>query len=98
VRARVKRTVKTDSVAAIILAAGASTRSGSPKQLIRLGEETLFERTVRIAVEAGLDPVYGVVSANLPPALSGLLSAAGQMEERREGLSLALSEHLSQAI
>jgi molybdenum cofactor cytidylyltransferase len=53
-------------VAAIILAAGASTRLGSPKQLIRLGSETLLERTVRIAIEAGLAPVYGVVSANLP--------------------------------
>lgn len=58
--------MKADSVAAIILAAGASKRFGSPKQLIRLGVETLFERMVRIAIEAGLDPVYGVVSANLP--------------------------------
>lgn len=57
----------TSSVGAIILAAGASTRLGSPKQLILLGTETLLERTVRIAVEAGLDPVYGVVSADLPP-------------------------------
>lgn len=58
--------MRTNPVAAIILAAGASTRLGTPKQLIRLGTETLLERTVRIAVEAGLDPVYGIVSANLP--------------------------------
>jgi molybdenum cofactor cytidylyltransferase len=59
--------MKTNAVAAIILAAGASTRLGSPKQLIRLGTETLVERTTRIAAEAGLNPIYGVVSANLPP-------------------------------
>jgi molybdenum cofactor cytidylyltransferase len=58
--------VRTNSIAAIILAAGASTRLGSPKQLIRLGTETLLEQAVRIAAEAGLNPVYGVVSANLP--------------------------------
>ena len=59
--------MKTNVVAAIILAAGASTRLGSPKQLVRLGSETLLERAIRIAVEAGLSPVYGVVSENLPP-------------------------------
>jgi CTP:molybdopterin cytidylyltransferase MocA len=58
--------VKIDPVAAVILAAGASTRLGSPKQLIRLGSETLLERTVRIAFEAGLKPIYGVVSPNIP--------------------------------
>ncbi len=57
--------MKTDPVAAIILAAGASTRLGSPKQLIRFGTETLLERTIRMAIEAGLNPIYGVVSANL---------------------------------
>jgi molybdenum cofactor cytidylyltransferase len=54
-----------NSVAAIILAAGTSLRLGTPKQLVRLGAETLLERTVRVAVEAGLSPVYGVVPADL---------------------------------
>lgn len=58
--------MKPNTVAAIILAAGASTRFGSPKQLIQFGTETLLERTARIAVEAGLNPVYGVVSEYLP--------------------------------
>jgi molybdenum cofactor cytidylyltransferase len=53
------------NVAAIVLAAGASLRLGSPKQLIRLGGETLLERAVRVAFEARLDPIYGVVSADL---------------------------------
>jgi molybdenum cofactor cytidylyltransferase len=53
-------------VAAVLLAAGASVRFGSPKQLIRLGGETLLDRAIRAAVEAELDPIYGVVSADLP--------------------------------
>ena len=51
------------SVAAVVLAAGASTRLGEPKQLVRLGGETLLERAVRIAREAGCQPVVVVVGA-----------------------------------
>ena len=52
------------SVAAIVLAAGASTRLGEPKQLVVLGGETLLERSVRIAREAGCSPVIVVLGAN----------------------------------
>ena len=51
------------STAALVLAAGASTRLGEPKQLVRLGEETLLDRTVRIANEAGLMPIVVVLGA-----------------------------------
>jgi molybdenum cofactor cytidylyltransferase len=44
-------------VAAVILAAGASTRLGSPKQLALLRGECLLDRAVRIAQEAGCIPV-----------------------------------------
>lgn len=47
--------------AAVILAAGASTRLGQPKQLIRIGGESLLHRTARLAIEAGCSPVYVVV-------------------------------------
>ncbi len=49
--------------AAVILAAGASTRLGEPKQLVRLGGETLLERAVRVAREAGCAPVVVVLGA-----------------------------------
>lgn len=49
-------------VAGIILAAGVSRRLGRSKQMIVLGGETLLERSFRLAVSAGLDPVYVVVS------------------------------------
>jgi molybdenum cofactor cytidylyltransferase len=51
------------SVAALVLAAGASRRLGSPKQMVMLGGETLLERSVRVACEAGLAPVVVVVGA-----------------------------------
>jgi CTP:molybdopterin cytidylyltransferase MocA len=49
--------------AAVVLAAGASTRLGEPKQLIMLGNETLLERAMRTAREAGCAPVVVVLGA-----------------------------------
>jgi CTP:molybdopterin cytidylyltransferase MocA len=51
-------------IPAIILAAGASRRLGQPKQLVRVAGETLLARTVRVAIEAGADPVLAVLGAN----------------------------------
>jgi molybdenum cofactor cytidylyltransferase len=47
--------------AAIVLAAGASTRLGQPKQLLALNGETLLRRTVRLAQQAGCNPVFVVL-------------------------------------
>jgi molybdenum cofactor cytidylyltransferase len=49
------------NVGAVILAAGASTRLGQPKQLLTFRGETLIYRAVRAATEAGCDPVLVVV-------------------------------------
>lgn len=46
---------------AVILAAGASRRYGSPKQLARYRGETLVARSVRLAQEAGSGPVCVVL-------------------------------------
>ena len=48
------------SVAAVILAAGASRRLGRPKQNVLLAGETLLARAVRVARAAGLVPVIVV--------------------------------------
>jgi len=50
--------------AAVVLAAGASRRFGTPKQLILLGGETLVDRAVRICRDAGCDPVIVVLGAS----------------------------------
>ena len=52
------------TLAGVILAAGASRRLGEPKQLVRLGGETLLERAVRVAVEAACSPVLVVLGAS----------------------------------
>jgi molybdenum cofactor cytidylyltransferase len=49
------------SVGAIILAAGASRRYGSPKQLIVVDGMTLLEHAIQAAAVAGLQPVAAVV-------------------------------------
>jgi len=49
--------------AAIVLAAGASKRFGEPKQLVMLAGETLLERAIRTALEAGCSPVVVVLGA-----------------------------------
>ena len=51
-------------VAAIILAAGASRRLGQPKQLLMHGSETMIERVIRLANDAGATPVFAVLGAH----------------------------------
>ena len=50
-------------IAAIVLAAGASTRLGKPKQLIDIDGESLLRRTVRLARESGCAPVFVVLGS-----------------------------------
>lgn len=51
------------TVAAIILAAGASRRLGQAKQLVRQGSETLLGRTIRVVREAGVAGIFVVLGA-----------------------------------
>ena len=53
--------------AAVILAAGSSTRFGSPKQLARLGDRTMLEAVVELALGVGLAPIIAVVPPGLAP-------------------------------
>ncbi len=52
--------------AAVILAAGASSRFGSPKQLARIGPRTMLEIVAQVAIDAGLAPVIVVIPPTLP--------------------------------
>ncbi|HEY8868609.1 MAG TPA: NTP transferase domain-containing protein [Candidatus Limnocylindrales bacterium] len=49
--------------AGLILAAGASSRFGTPKALARLGERSLLEQVLQIARSAALDPIVVVLGA-----------------------------------
>src|SRR5438128_1549576 len=48
----------------IILAAGASTRLGQPKQTLQYKQGSLLEHTVQAAVQSGVGPVVVVIGAN----------------------------------
>jgi molybdenum cofactor cytidylyltransferase len=52
------------SIAAIIVAAGSSSRLGQPKQLLSIDGEPMLQRAVRIAREAGASPVFVVLGAH----------------------------------
>ena len=60
-----------ESLAAILLAAGGSTRLGQPKQLVVFHGETLLHRAARLALDAGAAPVIVVV-----PGTPGSASSA----------------------
>jgi len=52
------------TVAALLLAAGASRRLGQPKQLLKVNGETLLERAIRLVAESGASPVVTVLGAH----------------------------------
>jgi molybdenum cofactor cytidylyltransferase len=60
--------------ASILLAAGASSRLGTPKQLLKMDGESLLCRTARLALEARCSPNLIVLGANaeiLKPEVDG---------------------------
>jgi len=78
--------------AAVILAAGASTRYGSPKQAARIGERTMLEAVVATADTAGLRPIIAVVPSGVavPRDVVTVINddpGAGMSESLRLGLA-----------
>jgi CTP:molybdopterin cytidylyltransferase MocA len=62
-------------VAAVVLAAGGSTRMGRPKQLLPWRGRSLLWRAADVALEAGCSPVVVVLGAaadRLRPELDGI--------------------------
>lgn len=79
--------------AAILLAAGASTRLGRPKQLLRFQGESLLRRTARMALEAGCSPLV-VVLGSQPTAMLPELAEHGTVTvtntEWQEGMASSI--------
>jgi molybdenum cofactor cytidylyltransferase len=88
-----KRTVLvTDpsGIAAVILAAGASTRMGRPKQLLQFGGETMLRRAASVALKAGCRPVVVVTGADAAAsrkALRGLDVREAENQQWESGIS-----------
>ncbi|WP_394748805.1 nucleotidyltransferase family protein [Spongiimicrobium salis] len=59
---------KTD-IAILILAAGSSTRMGTPKQILPWGDTTLLGNAIRSAQGTGIKDIYVVLGANAPQIL-----------------------------
>ena len=85
------------SVAAVILAAGSSTRLGEPKQNVLLGTATLLERTIGTARLAALDPMYVIVAPgnhhSIDPGITLLVNEAaseGMASSIRTGIAAAI--------
>ena len=82
-----------EATAAIVLAAGNSSRLGRPKQLVVFRDETLVRRAARLALEAGAHPVIAVVGAEREPcraALEDLPVAVVPNPEHAEGMGSSL--------
>ncbi len=80
-------------LAAAVLAAGASSRLGRPKQLVELRGETLLHRSARLALEAGCDPVLVVLGAEaemMAAALAGLSAKAALNPGWTEGVASSI--------
>jgi molybdenum cofactor cytidylyltransferase len=65
------------STGAVILAAGASSRMGTPKQLLEFGGQTLVKRAALAAQNAGCNPIVVVTGAD-----------AEELEKELHGLNL----------
>jgi molybdenum cofactor cytidylyltransferase len=77
-------------IGAVILAAGASTRMGLPKQLLEFGGETLLRRASSVALKAGYRPLVVVTGAHAAAsreALRGLDVLEAENQQWESGIS-----------
>ena len=71
------------NIAAIVLAAGSSSRMGTPKQLLRLGRRTLLRRSVEEAMASAVRATFVVLGAE-----------AARMREELGELPVTIVENL----
>lgn len=95
-------------IAAIVLAAGTSSRLGQPKQLLPVGERPLLERTLDVVYASSLRPKLVVLGAHADTIQAGVdfdefeivhnpNFATGQASSLIAGIS-ALPEHVDGAV
>jgi molybdenum cofactor cytidylyltransferase len=85
------------AIGIIILAAGASSRMGRPKQLLRYEGETLLGRAVRVALETRCRPVVVVLGSDakaLREEVAGTQARVVVNREWDEGMSSSIRRGL----
>ncbi len=81
------------SVAALILAAGSSTRLGSPKQLLPWGEGTLLGHVIERTRSFGIDEIWVVIGHEAEAVLDGVAFGDSSVvinDEYEEGIASSL--------
>jgi molybdenum cofactor cytidylyltransferase len=89
---------ETVSCALILLAAGASTRMGRPKQLLPVGGEPLLRRVAQVALLAPVSPVIvvlGAQAAAVTASLAGLDLHIVVNEQWQDGMGTSLNAGLN---
>lgn len=92
------RSAPRPGLAAIVLAAGASSRMGGFKPLLDLGGASVLARVVELLQASGADPVLVVTgnrASELEPVISGLGAAAVFNPEHARGMFSSLRAGLS---
>ena len=87
------------NVGAVILAAGGSSRFGSPKQLAQFRGKSLVQRVVAVAQQAGCSPVVVVTGSNAAKVSSEATAPVVQNKHWREGIGSSIRvgvEYLSE--
>lgn len=89
-------------VAAIVLAAGGSSRLGTPKQLVLFRGEPLVRHAAAAATNAGARPVIvvlGAVMERVRAAVHGLEGVVSVVNEQwREGMATSLAAGVREAV
>lgn len=90
-----------NNIGVIVLAAGASRRMGTPKQLLRVSGNSLIRRAAQTALESNCKPVVIVLGANLDliePELADLILKIAVNEQWDSGVSSSIRCGLKKAM
>lgn len=82
-----------ETTAMLIVAAGASSRLGRPKQLLTLQGQSLLQHTVRVAQQSTLGPVIVVLGAHAPEVRSSIEAFGVELvynEDWQEGMAASI--------